>query len=251
MNIFVRTILAIIILISILSGVNFLIAEEGEEDTEFKILDSTIAQGSSEDKEKVFINRSTLLNIPFTSQAPFGNWADLRQEDGCEEASVLMIMSWIDKWDLAPEKAEQEIIAISEYEQTLFGEFRETSLQDTANRILRSYFGYDNFEIRYGIDAKDIKSELYKGNAVIVAVNGQILLNPFYTPPGPRDHMIVIQGYDHDTKEFITNDPGTRHGEGFRYTEDLLIQSLQDYPTGNHESIAGIVKGMIVIKNQI
>lgn len=192
-------------------------------------------------------NISVLLKVPFTAQAPFGNWEDLRQEDGCEEASVLMVMRWVERKGLTPEEASREIIDASDYEQSLYGEFRETSLQDTANRILRGYFGYDNFEVKYGIDAKDIKVELYKGNAVIVAVNGQILFNPFYTPPGPRDHMIVIQGYDAQTREFITNDPGTKHGEKFRYPEDLLVKSLQDYPTGNHEFISEIVKGMIVV----
>lgn len=197
--------------------------------------------------EEVPIDKSVLLDIPFTVQAPFGSWEDLRQEDGCEEASVLMAMRWIQGRELTSEEAFKEIIAISEYELEHYGEFRETSLQDTANRILRGYFDYDNFEVKYSIDAQDIKAELYKGNAVIVAVNGQILSNPFYTPPGPRDHMIVIQGYDVETKEFVVNDPGTKHGEKFRYPEDLIIKSLQDYPTGNQEPIAEVVKGMITV----
>ena len=34
--------------------------------------------------------RFVLLNVPFTSQAPFGEWSDPRHQDGCEEAAALM-----------------------------------------------------------------------------------------------------------------------------------------------------------------
>lgn len=159
-----------------------------------------------------------------------------------------MIMRWVEGRELTLQEAEQEIIAISDYEQEHYGDFRETSIQDTAERILRGYFKFNNFEVRRGIGAADIKSELFKGNAVIVAVNGQKLFNPFYTPPGPRDHMVVIKGYDGATEEFITNDPGTRRGENFRYHELILQNALQDYPTGNHGPITQEIGAMISVE---
>lgn len=238
--------MTIVTLILLLVGIGFLITEEGE--SELEVPEIKVEEILQEKTEESFGDRNVLLEIPFTSQAPLGNWGDLRQEDGCEEASVLMVMRWIYGRELTPEEALEEIIAIAEYERALYREFRETSLRDTADRILRGYFGYDNFEVRYNIDAQDIKRELQKGNAVIVAVNGQMLFNPFYTPPGPRDHMVVVQGYDAETREFITNDPGTRHGEKFRYPEELLVSSLQDYLTGNHEPITEVVSGMIVVR---
>lgn len=250
MNPSLRNILVVIILTLALIGVSFLIGKK-EAGEKLEISDQSVIEAPTEVEIKISEtpkDQNILLNIPFTSQAPFGNWADARQEDGCEEASVLMVMHWVKETNLAPEEALAVIISISDYELARFGEFRETSLRDTGERILRGYFGYDNFEIRYGINAEDIKEELYKGNAVIVPINGQLLFNPFYTPPGPRDHMIVIQGYDNNTKEFITNDPGTRNGEKFRYAEDLLFEAIQDYPTGNHEFIDQVVKGMLVIR---
>lgn len=185
--------------------------------------------------------------MPFTPQAPFANWQDLRQEDGCEEASALMVMRWVESRALTPQEAEQEIIAISEYEREYYGDFRETSIKDTAERILVGYFDYHNFEVKHDISFKDIKAELFKNRAVIVAVNGQKLANSFYTPPGPRDHMLVIRGYDNTTQEFIVNDPGTRRGEGFRYREDILNAALQNYPTGNHGPITEVVGAMISV----
>jgi hypothetical protein len=189
-----------------------------------------------------------LLNVPFAVQAPFGNWADMRQEDGCEEASALMAMRWVQSRSITAQEALDEIIAMSEYEETRYGEFRETSLRDTGERILKGYFGFTNYEVTYNIAAEDIKNTLRDGHAVIVAVNGQKITNPYYVPPGPRDHMFLIQGYDPKTDEFITNDPGTKQGEKLRYNADELMNALQDYPTGNHEPITQIVKGMIIIK---
>lgn len=189
-----------------------------------------------------------LLYVPFTPQAPFGNWADPRQEDGCEETTALMALRWAQWQGLTAEEAEREIIAISDYELAKYGEFRETSIQDTAERILRGYFNFENFDVRFGIDAENIKQELEQGNIAIVAVNGQLLGNPYYTPPGPRDHMIVVHGFDPQTREFIVNDPGTKRGENFRYSESVLEAALQDYPSGNHEPITEIIRAMIVVR---
>jgi hypothetical protein len=35
------------------------------------------------------------ISVPFTSQAPLGQWKDERQQDGCEEASAAMAMAWV------------------------------------------------------------------------------------------------------------------------------------------------------------
>lgn len=189
-----------------------------------------------------------LQDVPFTPQAPLGNWQDMRQENGCEEASAMMAMAWVrGKGKFAPAEAEKEIVALADYELEKYGDFHDTSAKDTAIRIFNDYFNYDNIEVKYNVDAKDIKGELVKGNLVVVPVNGQKLKNPFYKPPGPIEHMIVIVGYDNDKKEFITNDPGTKRGEKYRYKEEILEGALQDYPTGFHEPILEIKAAMIVI----
>lgn len=192
--------------------------------------------------------KDILYDVPFAPQAPLGNWQDLRQENGCEETSAIMAMAWVrGKGKFVPAEAEKEIIAIADYELEKYGDFHDTSAKDTAIRIFNDYFNYDNIEVKYNVDAKDIKGELVKGNLVIVPVNGQKLKNPFYKPPGPIEHMIVVVGYDNDNKEFITNDPGTKHGEKYRYKEEILEGALQDYPTGFHEPIPEIKTAMIVV----
>jgi len=191
---------------------------------------------------------SVLLDVPFTSQAPLGHWSDSRQENGCEEASALMAMAFVRSAKLFPISAEKEIIAIADYETEIYGDFHDTSAEDTVKRIFKGYYKYNNAEARSGISIEDIKKELFDGNLVIVPVNGQKIKNPFYTPPGPLEHMLVVIGYDGATKEFITNDPGTRRGEKYRYSEDVLGAALMDYPTGIHQIITEVKTAMIVVK---
>lgn len=186
--------------------------------------------------------------VPFTSQAPFANWDNAIFQQGCEEASILMAMFWVEgKKLISPKDAESAIRAISSFERENYGEFRDTSAADTA-RVARDYFGYSNIDVKDNVDAADIKVELVRGNLVVVPVNGQKLGNPFYTPPGPIQHMLVIRGYDAAKREFITNDPGTKRGELFRYDEDILENALQDYETGYKEPIIKANKAMIVVR---
>lgn len=191
---------------------------------------------------------SVLLDAPFTSQAPLGHWSDPRQENGCEEASALMAMAFARGAKLSPISAEKEIIAIADYETEIYGDFHDTSAEDTVRRIFKGYYKYNNAEAVSGIGIEDIKKELFDGNLVIVPVNGQKIKNPFYTPPGPLEHMLVVIGYDNATKEFITNDPGTRRGEKYRYSEDILGAALMDYPTGIHQIITEVKTAMIIVK---
>ncbi len=188
-----------------------------------------------------------IKGVPFTAQAPLGKWSDPRQEDGCEEASALMAVSWFRGQTLTPAGAEKEIIKISDFEKEKYNTFKSTSPEDTVDRIFKAYFNYKNAKAVSGISLVDIKNELRKGNLVLVQLDGQAIKNPNYTQPGPERHMLVITGYDSQKQEFITNDPGTRKGENYRYGEYRLWQSIRDYPTGDNPPITEIRKSMIVV----
>ena len=202
-----------------------------------------------DEKEKdVFKERDVLFKVPFMSQAPFGNWSDPRKQDGCEEAAAIMAMAWVRGIDkLTVQKVDKEINAISSYEEKTYGNFHDTSAKDTAERIFKGYYGYDRVQTRHDITKEDIKNELFKGNLVIVPTNGRKLGNLNYTPPGPSTHNLVIIGYDVETKEFITNDPGTRKGKNYRYNEGVLEGALLDYPTGNHKKVKEEKTAMIIV----
>jgi len=194
--------------------------------------------------------KTILLDVPFASQAPFGQWEDIIFQNACEEATILMAMNWIEGKIISKEQAVEEIRKITDFEDENYGPAKyDLSIQDTAQLII-DYWGYKNVSVSDNISAIDIIRELRRKNLVIVAVNGQKLGNPFYTQPGPLEHMLLIKGYDFKTNEFITNDTGTRHGENFRYKKDVLENAVRDYPTGYKEPIREIKKTMIIISQE-
>lgn len=189
-----------------------------------------------------------LFDVPFTPQAPFSEWDNPKLSNGCEEASAFMAMSWIRGTSITPEIARKEIIAVSDYEQTNYGVFLDTSARDTIDRIFKGYYRYQNVKLFYDISIENIKDEIRGGNLVIVPVDGRELNNPYYTQPGPPRHMVVIIGYDPDNKEFITNDPGTSRGKSLRYPEQILYGAVSDYLTGDDLPLPPQRRVMIVVK---
>lgn len=194
-------------------------------------------------------NKYIIHDVPFSSQAPKGNWSDLRQQDGCEETSSLMAVMWArkEKFKNAGDN-EKKLLAISDWEKKNYKTFKDTSIKDTAERILIRYFNFKNFSIKENITKNDIVNELYKGNIVMLPINGIKLKNPNYKQPGPPRHMILVIGYDPVKKLFITNDPGTRKGEKYKYPEKVLYEAIRDYPSGDNLPIRSIKKNMVIIK---
>lgn len=190
---------------------------------------------------------SILLDVPFFSQAPFGEWSDPIFQNACEEASIIMAMHWVNKTSVTKEQAKQEILALTDFEDRTYGPAIDRAAED-AIKIFKDYYNYENVSLRLGIGAGDIKAEILKGNLVIAPFNGQILKNPFYTAPGPAHHMLVIIGFDAKTDEFITNDVGTTHGASWRYSEARIQASLQDYPTGNDLPSVPGKTAMIIVR---
>lgn len=198
------------------------------------------------EKPQTIINYS----VPFTSQAPTGDWDDQRQQDGCEEASAIMAMSWVQGKSLSNQSALKQILSLADFEQTTYGEHRDVNLSDVKDWIFNNYFEHEGVEVRMNIQADDIINELQKGHIILLPMNGQKLGNPYFTAPGPERHMIVVRGYDPVTKEFITNDPGTRRGEGFRYSINTIMNAILVYPTGYHLPADESLSGMLVVKNK-
>jgi len=199
-------------------------------------------------KEKTSANLSEtiILDIPFTVQAPNHDWKNPILQNACEEASVLMVMKWAQDKPLIKTEVLKEINALSDFSEQEYGFHLDQSADDVA-RLIKDYYKHQNVRVEKNISADDIRKELYKGNAVLAPVNGQKLKNPFFTQPGPERHMLVFKGYDPDKKEFITNDEGIGRGNGYRYPEAVIENSLRSYPSGYHLPITETRKVMIVI----
>lgn len=172
------------------------------------------------------------LAVPFTPQAPTGNW-DAYHEEACEETSLIMVDRFY-RGDpagrLSPSMVETELRRITNLEDQLFG----VNTDNTAvqmGEIAKKLYGHTRVEIVRDPTAQGIKAILAAGHPVIVPVAGRELHNPFFTAPGPVYHMLVIRGYT--SSGFITNDPGTRRGEGYEYPFDVLLNAIHDWDASN------------------
>lgn len=197
-------------------------------------------------KEKV-PESSLIEGVPFAVQAPFGKWGNPVFQNGCEEASLVMVEHWLSGKPLSKDIAKQEISALARFEEKWLGHSVDTSAQDTL-KLFQDYYGITAGEVKMDIGLVHIREALADGAVVIVPADGRKLKNPHFRQPGPERHMLVIVGYDAETEEFITNDPGTRSGEGYRYAETVLINAIGDYPTGDHLPAKKSRKAMIVVK---
>ena len=187
--------------------------------------------------------------VPFVAQAPFANWADDRQQEACEETSVLMALEWAKGAErIDREWALEQIIATSEWQLETFGYYQDTSITDTASRLVSEYYGFSNYEVVEDITTNDILAELKKGNILIVATDGTEQNHDYFVPPGPERHTIVVHDYDHTTGEFLYHDPGTARGANIRATAEVLDSFLRDYPSGVGQDVVEIKKNMIIIR---
>ncbi len=177
-------------------------------------------------------------DVPFTSQAPFGEWDALHGE-ACEEASVLMVLRYFSGQKIASpddaEKAIQHFVAANE----ALG----FPVDDTAAEVitlLKSEDSSVSATLLKNPSIDDLKSVLSAGSLVIVPAAGQQLGNPYFRRPGPRYHMLVLRGYTKDGY-VITNDPGTKHGEQYAYKWETMMNAIHDWNGGEVESGAKVV----------
>lgn len=192
---------------------------------------------------------STQAEVPFFSQAPFADWADIRQQDGCEEATMLMAYLWYHNLEVSRQSFLDSLIDLTEFEITKFGAHNDIAANDMVTVLKEKLMVPNAYAI---IDSEKVTIELLKelltdGNLVIAPTQGQRLGNPNYSGAGPERHALLILGFDDDKKEFIVHDPGTRKGENYRYDYDVLLNALLSYPTGEHLPIMGEAKTLVVV----
>lgn len=184
---------------------------------------------NQEEFSEPILPSSVLLKVPFMSQAPFAKW-DALHEDACEEASLIMLKYFSDgKKAISKELAEKEIQNMIAFEKK--NKYGISITLDELSEIARKYYNLKTGRVEKNITIDDIKKELSDGKPVIVGAAGKVLPNPNFKNGGPIYHMLVVVGYDE--KGFITNDPGTRLGEGFRYSFDDLLESIHDWDAKN------------------
>lgn len=189
------------------------------------------------------------LEVPFLCQAPYANWS-MPWQEGCEEAAVIMAMKYVGRGlgtkGLGKKEGAEEILKLVDFQKEKYGGHYDLTMEQLA-RLIRDYYTYNNIEVRYDITVTDIKAELGQGNVVIAPMAGQMLGNPYYTPPGPAYHYMLFKGYDDRSGEFITNDMGTRRGRNYHYKYDVAYNAIHDW-TGNKNTITSGRRTILVVK---
>ena len=181
------------------------------------------------------------IQVPFASQAPFGDWG-MPYQEACEEASLILVHYYLEQKALTPAEADAEIRRMAEYEVNELGFHADTTAEETAI-VAQKFYGH-KATVYYDITINDIKKQIAAGNPVIVPLAGRDIGNPYYSGLGPWYHMLVIVGYD--SKNFITNDVGTKRGEGYKYPQQVLYDAIHNW-TGAKEDIRNGRKAMLVV----
>lgn len=170
------------------------------------------------------------LAVPFTPQAPFEDW-NLPYKEACEEASVAMVDAFYKGRKFNKASATTEILGLVEWQTKILGHFEDTNAEQTA-RILRERYGYKNVRVVYEPTLETIKREVAQGRPVILPAAGRLLKNRYFRQPGPVYHMLLVRGWTKDGL-IITNDPGTKRGEGYLYKSEVLMNAVHDWNGGD------------------
>lgn len=213
------------------------------------------AQGDEVEKTEVIIDeqvedvvikptsKNINLNVPFTSQAPLGDWAQPWQ-DACEEASILMVDYYYQNKSLPSKEEVSDILKeMVDWQEKNWVSSYDLTIAQVAE-YMKITFNYQT-EIIADLTSEKLKFYLDKGEPLIVPANGKKLANPNFRNGGPKYHMLVVKGYVGD--KFITNDPGTRLGADFIYTSENLLDSIADW-NPQEQKVNGPKIGLVIKK---
>ena len=200
------------------------------------------------ERPKEILIEKIFQEVPFTSQAPTGNWKDLIFQNACEEVSLLMADKWATGKKFGTSKeTEAEIRKLTKAEEKYFPKDSYDLSATDIFVLAQKYFPGMRISLVEDVTTDDMKNALSEGDIVIVPANGRKLQNPNFTAPGPLYHTLLVRGYDPVADEFIVNDPGTRKGNGYRYASAILFNAMQNYATGHHGKLFPDEKSMLVI----
>lgn len=228
-----KSILTIIVLSIFLSSCTPKITSKVEKINNYVIdVKETIAPEPTTILESGLPNKH-LIKTAFVPQAPEKNW-DQPWQDACEEASLLTLKYYYQQQTPTIPQLVNEYQQIFSYESNN-GMSHDINLQ-SMSQVASEYLNLNALIIDKP-NVEDIKNYLYKDVPVIITANGKTLYqeNKNFRSGGPWYHSLVILGYDDNLGKFIVHDVGTQHGAYFKYSYELLMQSIHDFPTSNRK----------------
>lgn len=185
-------------------------------------------QSASEIQQKVLSFKPVNFTVPFTPQAPTGNWDELHNE-ACEEAGVIMAKEYFygnTEAIIPASLVESQLQKLTQWQQHNLGHYLDSTSAEIALMAEANYGLKTQLIENFSID--DVKLALSQDKLVLVSANGRLLKNPYYKPPGPLHHLLLIKGFD-ENGNFITNDSGTKRGAGYLYSFNALYDAAGDW----------------------
>lgn len=168
---------------------------------------------------------SILHDVWFYAQAPTGN-RDQPRQDACEEASIILGAYGLKQKSLSRQKFTQEIQYLVQLQNKLFGSYVDTTIAQTKE-LYDTYYGIWTSMILDQPSIQDLKDALTQWHLIVAPFAGKKLWNPNYNNGWPRYHMMLLVWYD--KTHFVVHDVGTRHGQNYRYTHSVIMDSLYDF----------------------
>jgi hypothetical protein len=173
-----------------------------------------------------------LLQVPFTTQAPLGNWA--QHQHTCEEANLAMLAAYWQRDSsvvIDPNGADATIAALVSWQVQNWGS--KDDLTDTRlGELAKQYYGYSYMLVPN--DPQAIREQIAAGRPLIAGVRTHGLGNPNY--PGYSNHLeeqgwsvshyVLVIGYD--TDGVWLNDPGITKGRGYHISWAQLTHAIDD-----------------------
>ncbi len=183
------------------------------------------------------------LDMTFFSQAPVWDRSQPWQ-DACEEASIILAAYYLSQKPLDRTLFTSEILELVDLQNTLFWSYVDTTL-DQTKELYDIYFWIWTSEILLDPTIDDIKKALADEKVIVAPFAGKLLGNIYYSNGGPRYHMLVISGYTEDS--FYTHDVGTKRGEGYIYSQQVIMDALHDFVPVSQWAITQWAKKILVL----
>ena len=188
-----------------------------------------------------------LIEAAFVQQAPEKNW-DQPWQDACEEASLITVDYFYKNIkSITITENRDAILKMIEFENQQ-GFTHDINIEQ-MNLVAQKYLGYQT-KIVENPTIEDLKKYLIQNIPIVVTGNGKTLYkeNKHFNSGGPYYHSLVILGYDDNKKQFIVHDVGTKAGAYFKYSYNLLMESIHDFPpSGKKEDIDNGPKRVLIL----
>jgi len=184
------------------------------------------------------------LPIPFSTQAPNGNWDG---NENCEETSAVMANAYLNgntQEEIPPTDAQKGIDELVQWEQQNFHHNANTGAAETAHMIEAVLHLKTNIITNFTAD--DLKNAIKNHQVILLPLNAQSLAPDNYPEFQPTYHMVVVTGYENEN--FTVNDPGTSKGENNKYLFAQLQAASSDWDSANKKIDAAKKLALIVYK---